>query len=246
MTRSLNPLAWLSNLTTQTRISLVVGILALTAAASAILAINAAADQQQDLAELEASLHTLTEQSEARLALLQQESAIHQILLDPERGQQALSNLYRNEGDFNDFLYRQKFELEDEGLIEDLQTDTENFQNLALAAFDQFEAGNIDEARRTSLEQVSPAMQQLDERLSDLSAGELQYISERMDAIEERIQGNIQNGQVILLLLALLVIWGIFTAVDISGPLASLTSAIVAFENNIYKPEQLTSPYPRR
>jgi adenylate cyclase len=101
------------------------------------------------------------------------------------------------------------------------------------------------ELTRIDREEINSLVETMGSQTQALDTDDLKGLHSQISAIEERIRTNMLVGQVTLIILVFLVIWGVYETMNISTPLDNLTSAIVAFENKTYTPELLAQDVKR-
>jgi len=228
---------WFRGISTQARITLLVSLLAVVAAVNALLGLNQAAAFQEQLSQLEVRAQALRVHDEALSQLLSQQVALKNALLDPAYFQQYGGDMARRQLQLENYLYSQKLRVENETQVAELAQLTSDFDtyrrqvNLAFSAL-----SNPESADAVSLENVDITAGLLEAQLHQRSVVEQEQISAIVNEIDDSVQARTWLSQIALLLVAVLVVWGMYTTADISGPLRSLTSAVVAFENNLYRP----------
>ncbi len=233
--------------TTQARVALLVGVLALTAAVNAIIGIVNAAAVQQQLAEIEQSAGFLDQHARARASLLKQQIAVKDILLTRADRAKDYGVFYQNQTLLDDYVYKQQMELGDDPVIEDLAAKSEQFYDLTDQFLIKMDNPDADPEENTSdvLEVIDPAAESLESALLERSDQDGQDLRSQIAAIQQRAQTNLQIGQIALLVLAGLIVWGVYNTQNIASPIENLTSAIVAFENNTYTSDLLAGDMQR-
>jgi class 3 adenylate cyclase len=232
--------------TTQARIALIIGALALSAAVNAVIGIINAAQFQQQLAELQMYSAQVDRHVQARTSLLKQQAAVKNMLILQEDRARDYGEFYRHLDRIEAYRDLQVMPAEIDDVTLTMLGYSEDYEDLANNfVHDIYNEVDSDAWVERKLQQVDPAADALEASLAELTTRDLQAMREQIAAMEASTQASALAGQVALLLLAVLIAWGMFTAFDISRPLDGLTSAIVAFENNTYKPEMLAG-YSRR
>jgi class 3 adenylate cyclase len=237
---------WLRSI--QTRMALLIGALVLTAATSATIGIINAAAFQQQLASVENNAFKLQQNSDARSALLKTQLAIKNTFISSsEQRNQDYGDFSRYSEQFHEYVYSQSVRNNTPLEVQDLL----DRNNISVAQtkdfFEKLNAGGTDaqELTRINLEEIDPFMKVMEGQMQAIYNRDLQAMRGQIAAVEERTRVNILVGQITLMILVLLVIWGVYETMNISMPLDNLTNAIVAFENKTYTPELLAGDVKR-
>ncbi len=228
--------------TTQARIALLVGVLALTAAVNAILGIASAAAVQQQLAEVEQQANLLDQHARARASLLKQQIAVKNLLLTEEGQAKDYGLLYQNSTQMEDYVFNQEMEFGDqEPAIQNLAASNEQLNTQIEQFYTGLEDENADpEAILSEIpDQIDQTAEALEAQVLALSDQDAQGLRSQVAAIQQSLQTNLLFGQIALLVLAGFIIWGVYSTQKIAAPIENLTGAIVAFENNTYTPDLL-------
>jgi class 3 adenylate cyclase len=227
----------------QTRMALLIGALVLAAAITAIIGIINAASFQQQLAVMEDYASTLQQNSDARSALLKAQLAIKNTFISDDYRAKDYGDFEHFSQQFGEYLYSLSLRDEDNQTTQDLIAQNDKFVEQAETFFTKINDENADlvELSRINLEEIDPAIKTMENQVQALYAQDSRAMRDQIAAIEERTQANILVGQITLLVLAALVIWGTYETMNISTPMDDLTSAIVAFENKTYTPELLAN-----
>jgi class 3 adenylate cyclase len=225
--------------TTQARIALLIGALTLAAAINAVTSIIQAASFQQKLAGLQRYTQAIEQHTQARVDLLKLQLAIKNTLITEDRAKDY-GDWYRYQSQLADYVYLQQLEAGDDPTTQDLllQNDTLTQQGDEFYAKLDPESSN-EEAISINLEQIDPTAANIEAQVQSLADQNLLNLRSEIAAIEKSTQTSTLVGQAGLLVLAVLIIWAAYALMKISRPLDSLTSAVVAFENNTFKPELL-------
>ncbi|MBN1373125.1 MAG: hypothetical protein JW987_14395 [Anaerolineaceae bacterium] len=230
---------WFQFKTTQARIAVLTGALALLAVVTAVVSVINAAAMQEELAYLKDLTVSLEQHADARAAVLKNQLAMKNMLLSDDSGVKDFGDEFRYQEDISEYAYSQWLAWPDEELV-GLNSSLEVWE----AARDQFidKAWNGDLGSETAallIDEVDPAAARLENEVQNLNAWDVQFLRDHMATLEDRTQTNAITGMVVLVLAAALVVWGVYVTLNISEPLDGLTSAVVAFENNTYRPEML-------
>jgi class 3 adenylate cyclase len=227
--------------TTQARIAILIGALALSAAFNAVIGIVNAAKFQQQLGELQSYTDSLEMHNQARTSLLKQQMAMKNMLISEEDWARDYGELFRHQNMVYEYLDLQAMQAEIDEHTYNLLEDSEAYEKQVSVFIDYLddETNHWEEEVTFNREQVDPAVAVMESGVQILTARDLQALRDQIGAMEASTQNSAFTGQVALLVLAVLIVLGMFTTFDISRPLDGLTSAIVAFENKTYKPELL-------
>jgi len=95
------------------------------------------------------------------------------------------------------------------------------------------------ELTRIEREKINLLMDATGTQTQALDTQNLEALHRQISALKDRARSNIYVGEITLMILIVLIVWGIYETMNISTPLDNLTSAIVAFENKTYTPELL-------
>jgi class 3 adenylate cyclase len=227
--------------------ALLIGVLVFTSAITAIIGIINAASYQQQLAVTEDYSTRLQEYSDAHSALLKEQRAIKNTFISEDSRAKDYGDYWRFSQQFNDFLY--SLSLRDKGsqTVNDLIAQNEKLTVQTEAFFTKLDDENADlsELSRVNLEEIDPVIKTMENQIQGLYTQDLEAMRNEIIAIEESTRTNILVGQIVLLILAGLIIWGVYETMNISTPLDNLTNAIVAFENKDYTPELLAGDVKR-
>lgn len=233
---------WLLPKSIQARMALLIGALVLVSAITAINGIFNASTFQMELAVIEDYASKLQQNSDARSALLKEQLAIKNTFIGEDYRAKDYGDVWRFSQQFEEYLVSLSLRDEMNQTVQNLITQNDKFidQSGTFITKLEDENANIAELSRINLEEIDPAYQTMENQVQTLYAQDLQAMRDQLTEIEESNQANIVIGQIALLLLAGLVIWGVYETMNISTPLDNLTSAIVAFENKTYTPELLS------
>jgi class 3 adenylate cyclase len=226
---------------TQVRMAWFIGALVLAAALNAVIGIINAAAYQQQLAELHGYTAMLEKHSNARISLLKQQLAVKNTFISEEDRVQDYGNLERYSDQFEDYLYTQQLQHGNDGQVAQLVQSSETLYDQLETFFDLLftEETSYEDLAPLILEQIDPNAIAIDNQLAALFDQETQSMAGLLNSMEEKARMNMITGQAALVLLAVMIVWGIYTILNISSPLERLNSAVVAFENHSYSPELL-------
>jgi len=224
---------------TQARVAALTGALALLAVVTAVVGVINAAVMQEELAYLKDLTVSLEQHADARAAVLKSQVATKNILLTENERTKDYGDEFRYLEDVYSYAYSQALVWEEDVLV-DLNASLDAWGG----ARDDFmeRAWNDDLSPETTalmLEELDPAAAALENEVQNLNALDVELLRQQVTSLEERTQTNALIGMIALVLAAALVVWGVYMTLHISEPLDGLTSAVVAFENNTYQPEQL-------
>lgn len=228
--------------TIQARMSLLISLLVLVAAANAVIGIVNAASFQQQMEELQSYTDALKSHAVARTSLLKSQIAVKNTFISNEDRNQDYADLDRYTARFGDYLYEQILRgSENDPTLAALDENAYRFDEQVSHFFDRLFASDstAEELIGINLDQIDPIVAQMEQEIETISNQDNQAIRTRLDTIRQSTQTGLLAGQLGLLLIAVLLVWSIFTAIDISAPLQRLTGGIVAFENNVFKPALL-------
>lgn len=227
----------------QVRMAALVGALALTAAIMALVTIFHAAQFQEQLAVVEKYAVALQGNTNARLALASSQTAVKNTLIsglvDEERAEDY-GAFYAATQTFDEFLFSESLRNRP---VEALQEENEAFHRQVEQFYDTFYQDEVDYEQLVAinLEEMDPTLGRMDEQLQAASLEDLDAMRAELAAIAESTRLAILIGQAALLLLAALIIWGVYETMHVTIPLDHLTSAVVAFENKVYAPDLLAN-----
>jgi adenylate cyclase len=238
---------WLFPRTTQARIAWLIGALALAAAINAILAINNAASFQQQLAQVESYTAALQQHSDARASLLKELLAIKNTFISTEGRAKDWGDQERYANQFGEYLYFQEMRDGKDAAVQTLLDQNKTLGEKIVTFFEKLLADDpdIEELAALNLDGIDPAAASMETGIQALAGQDLKDLRSQIAAIQRQSQADMLIGQIALIVLAILIIWGVYTTLRISIPLDNLTGAIVAFENNTYKPELLANDVKR-
>lgn len=225
----------------QTRLASLIGALALIAAISAVLGITSAASFQQELADVENYATSVQQGAEAHSNLLKTQVAIKNALMTNEYRAEYFSDYWLNSDAYAYYVFTQTLRNESDPAVQKLNQNHDNFGEQTNALFESIDAENADfeSLNTTELDKIDPLIQELETQTHSLYNRDLKSLQAQIATIQSSIQTNLLVGQVSLLLLVALVIWGVYEISNIATPLDNLTGAVVAFENNTYSPDLL-------
>jgi len=227
--------------TTQARVALLVGVLALTAAVTTILGMVNAAAVQQDLVEIEQYASLLDQHAQARASLLKQQIAVKDVTLTQAGRAYDFGMVYQTQSQIEDYIYQQEMEYWEEPVLEGLAASNDLLSEQIDQFLVQMNEENIDPEVVTEevLDSIDPAAEEMEAWVLELADYDRLALREQVAAIQQRARVNLLVGQAALLVLAGLIIWGVYSTQRIAAPIEHLTSAIVAFENNTYTADLL-------
>jgi class 3 adenylate cyclase/polyhydroxyalkanoate synthesis regulator phasin len=239
---------WLLPKSIQARMALLIGALVLVAASSAMTGIINSAAFQQELAIVENYAFALQQNSDARSALLKTQIAVKDILISgTEQRAKDYGDFVRFSRQFHDYLYSQTLRNNDNPAVQELLDRNEISTEQNKAFFDELNSPNADakELTRINREEIDTFSEIMENQMQLLYGQDLETMRSQISAIEERTRINMLVGQITLMVLVFLIIWGVYETMNISTPLDNLTSAIVAFENKTYTPDLLANDVKR-
>jgi len=240
---------FLTNLATQTKLFIVFGLLSLVAAIIAVTGIINAADFQVQVTGLRASAQALERSSRAQLDLAREQVATKNALLGDNVEDWA--QVYDYSSQFYDFLSSpETYFTEEQG--EQAWDEIGTLRDEYEAALDPIFVSTYETtydpqaALLSAKEQADPIAAEMQARMTTFTNLYLYDIASQAEWIDETVQSNANTGRWAILILAGLLILAVFLTNQVSQPLHSLTSAIVAFQNNTYRPEMLAPFLQRR
>ncbi len=240
---------FLTNLSTQTRLFLVFGLLSLVAAFIAVGGIINAASFQEQIAQLRARSQSLEDSNVARAELVREQLAIKNALLSDDPKDWA--GVFEHGGQFENYLNSASYSVASDQETQ-LLDEIWGLRDQYSAGLDPIYASTYEEnfdpqeALLTVKDQIDPLAVQMQTRLAAISTLHMNEIDSLARQIEGAILANAASGRRVILILAVLLILGVYITSQITRPLHSLTSAIVAFQNNTYHSEMLAPFLPRQ
>ena len=240
---------FLTDLSTQTKLFIAFGLLLLVAAIIAVMSLTNAADFQVQITNLRASAVALERSGRAQFDLAREQVAVKNALLDDNT--EDWTRAYDYSGQFYDFLSSPEIYADEEkqgqalGEIGALRDKYDAVLDPILES--TYQANYDPQAALLSVkEQADPIAAEMQARLTTFAALYLGNITKQAEWIDETIRSNANTGRWAILILAGLLILSVFLTNQVSQPLHTLTSAIVAFQNNTYRPEMLAPFLQRR
>ncbi|MBN1138609.1 MAG: HAMP domain-containing protein [Anaerolineae bacterium] len=239
----------LTDLSTQTRLFIVFGLLSLVAASIAALSIINVADFQVQVTDLRAGAQVLDRSRRAQSDLAREQVAIKNALLTDNL--EKWTQVYDYGAQFYDFLSSPELYAADEQVNQALdEIDALRAQyDAALDPIYQSTYSSSYDPQAALLrvkEEADPIAAEMQTRLAVLGAQELQRVASQADWIERAVQASANTGRWAILILAGLLVLAMALTNQVSQPLHTLTGAIVAFQNNTYRSEMLTPFLQRR
>ena len=240
---------FLIDLSTQTKLFIAFGLLLLVAAIIAVMSLTNAADFQVQITNLRASAVALERSGRAQFDLAREQVAVKNALLDDNT--EDWTRAYDYSGQFYDFLSSPEIYADEEkqgqalGEIGALRDKYDAVLDPILES--TYQANYDPQAALLSVkEQADPIAAEMQARLTTFAALYLGNITKQAEWIDETIRSNANTGRWAILILAGLLILSVLLTNQVSQPLHTLTSAIVAFQNNTYRPEMLAPFLQRR
>jgi class 3 adenylate cyclase len=224
---------------TQSRLSLLIGLFTLLAAINAVLITVQAANLNQQMADLRDTADDMLKLDEARISLLKQQNAIKQSALDVSYDQ-AQSDILRYGIALRNYIELQNGKSDDptqQELIQAYDIYTAQSQELMANLYD--DQGYFNEQAYDQIESLDLAAADLEQAIQERISNNTSDFRTIQAVVQYDIQLGTQIGQVGLLVLCALVIWGVFITFNITDPIRSLTGSIVAFENRVFLPQLL-------
>lgn len=240
---------FLTNLPTQTKLLTTFGLLALVAAAIAVMGIINVAAFQVQVADLRASVMVLERTGRAQADLAREQLAIKNAILRDDV--EDWTQVYDHGGQFYDFLSSPELYASDEQVqaaLEEVYALREEYEAALAPIYEATYRGGYDaeELLVRVKRGADPIAAEMQNRLADLAAQQRDAVAAQSGWIEETVQSSADAGRWALVVLAGLLVLAVALTNQVSQPLHSLTSAIVAFQNNTYRPEMLAPFLQRR
>jgi adenylate cyclase len=240
---------FLTDLTTETKLFTVFGLLSLVAAFIAVTGIMNAADSQVQVTDLRASALALERSGRAQLDLAREQVAIKNALLNDTV--EDWTEVYDYGGQFYDFLTSPEIYAnteEDGQALDEIGVARDEYDAALDPIFESTYETDYDpqQALSTAQEQADPIAAEMQGRLTGFTTRYLDKIASQAESIDQAIRSDANAGRWAILILAGLLILAVFVTNQVSQPLHSLTSAIIAFQNNTYRPEMLAPFLQRR
>jgi class 3 adenylate cyclase len=234
-----------SNLSTQTRLFTIFGLFGLAATLIAVTGIIRAVAFQQQVADLRANAQALERVGRAQSYLAREQFALKNALLsdDPKDWGQV----YTYSGKFLDFLateYLNRLSAEQLQALDEVDALRIQYDNETARVYDTLWDEDFDpeEALFTIQENADPLAGQISQKLEQMASIYQSAIEAQAAQIEAAVRKSVTTGLIVTLALAGLLVLAVYNTSQITQPLNSLTSAIVAFQNNSYRTEML-APY---
>jgi class 3 adenylate cyclase len=233
--------------TTQARIALLIGVLALAAALNAVITINIAANSQERVTILQGYTSAAQQNDNARASLLNAKLALKNILISPQERAKDYGDYDQYVGQFAEYLIYQELNDTESAAVQELIAQSDKLDQQLEKFSDKLWGDNPDEDElaRMELDELDPAFAAVDGKVQALLIRDVQAMRAQLADIEKSNRWVMISGQVALLVLVLLVVWGAYTTLKITTPLENLNGAIVAFENSTYTPELLAEDVKR-
>jgi adenylate cyclase len=247
--KSEGAMRFLTDLSTQTKLFIGFGLLSLVAAFVAVTGITNVADFQVRVTDLRAGVQVMERSNRAQADLAREQVAIKNALLSDNVDD--WTQVYDYGGQFYDFLNSPELYAADEPVqqaVDEIATLRDRYDAVLEPIYASTYNGAYDpQAALLSVqEQADPIAAEMQTRLAALSGQELDGVTSQTAWIEQAVQGAANTGRWAVLVLAGLLILIVALTNQVSQPLHSLTSAIVAFQNNTYRPEMLAPFLQRR
>lgn len=239
---------WLLPKSIQARMALLNGALVLVAAISAMTGIINSAAFQQELAIVENYAFALQQNSDARSALLKSQIAVKDMVISSaEQRTKDYGDFIHFAREFHDYLYSQSLRNRADPAVQELLARNDISTQQIKAFWGELNSPNADVKKLTRInrEEIDPAVETMGSQMQALYAQDMETMRSQISAIEDRTRINMLVGQITLMVLVFLIIWGVYETMNISTPLGNLTSAIVAFENKTYTTELLANDVKR-
>ncbi len=240
---------FLTDLSTQTRLFVAFGLLVLLAAIMAVMSLINAADLQVQVTSLQASALALERSGRAQFDLAREQVATKNALLGDSVEDWA--QVYDYSSQFHDFLSSpEAYFTEEQGeqAWDEIGTLRDEYEAVLDPIFETTYEATYDPqtALLSAKEQADPIAAEMQARMATLTVQYLDDIASQAEWIDETLRSNANTGRWVILILAGLLILAVFLTNQISQLLHTLTSAIVAFQNNTYRPEMLAPFLQRR
>lgn len=240
---------FLANLPTQTKLLITFGLLALVAAVIAVMGIVNVADFQVQVTDLRASTMVLERTGRAQADLAQEQVAIKNALLSDDV--QDWTQVHEHGGQFYDLMSSPELYAAGEEVpaaLDDLYALRESYEAALNPVYEStYHSGYDAEELLLRVRQAAdPLAAEMAADLEELASLQMEAVATRAGWIEETVQASASAGRWALVILAVLLVLAVAVTNQVSQPLHSLTSAIVAFQNNTYRPEMLAPFLQRR
>ncbi len=239
---------WINDLATSTKLFAVFGLLSLVGAFVAVAGLAGLASFNAQLSDLQASVLALYATQQAQSDLVREQLAVKDALLSDEVSDWA--EVYRWDGQFAGFLSSPTLYAGDEQDVQALDELDALYERYD-AALEPIYASTYREdydpqaALLGVREQADPVAGDMQARLAGLAARYATRAAAQAESIDAAFQAQAGRAMWTLLALIGLLIVAVAITGQITQPLHSLTSAIIAFQHNTYRSEML-APFVRR
>ena len=238
-----------SDRSTQTRLFLVFGLLSFVAAVIAVMGIVNAAGFQEQVNLLDTSAQALGRSGSAQANLAREQLAIKNAILSEDQNDWVRQFDFSSR--FYEFLnseYLNTTSDEQDQLLGEISTLRQQYDAEMDSIFSMLSGDQIDPqaALLTVKQNADPIAEQLDARLEALSLLHTEDIEFQTGTIAEAVESNANAGRWAILILAGLLILGVYVTNQVTQPLHSIASAIIAFQNNTYRTEMLEPTLQRK
>jgi len=239
----------LPSLSVQTRLFVVFGLLVLAAAVIAVIGLINAARFQEQLASLEASALALERAGRARSDLAQEQIATRNALLSDDA--RDWGQVFTHYGQFIDFVDSEKLAARspaEQQALQEIADLRRRLDDQVTQVFSQIYASDYDpQAVLENYQQnAHPLAADLNDRLAAFSTLHLEQIAAQAEAVQASVRAITYASLFIILALSVLLVMGVYATYQIINPLNAMTAAIVAFQNDTYRPEMLSYHLARR
>lgn len=230
------------SMSAQSRLFVVFGLLALVAAVNLVVGILNTASFQEMVTYLRISALALERSGRAQANLVREQLAMRNVLLSDSP--EDWGQVYTFSGQFDDYLYSEylnSLSAEQDQTLEEIESLREQYDQKVDEIVAATWEGELtpEEALLQVRDSVDPLAAQLNQRLEDISELHLAGIAENTSQIEKSIWSSANTARWAILILAILLVVGMFVTSQVTHPLHSLTSALIAFQNNTYQREIL-------
>lgn len=235
---------FLTNMSTQTRLYIVFGLMALLVALVAVAGIFNGVYFQRQVSDLRASVQTLERSGQAQAELIQEQISIKEALLT--RDPRVWGQLYSHNAQFVNFLEGElltDYDQATEDLLLEISSRRDAYDVVLQDVYTSAKRKNFDSAIAMLFirQDADPVAGHLNRLMSDLAHLYAQDIRVQADQIDALAKTNANLGRWSILILAVLLLVSVYITSQITQPLHSLTNAVIAFQNNTYRPEMLSA-----
>lgn len=235
---------FLSSVSIQTRLFAILSLVILVAAVLAVMGIVSAASFHVQVTDLRASAASLEATLRAQADLAREQAATQRAVLSDDVVDWTAA--YDHAGQLDAFLASASF-----NAVDDQEADAVDQVGALRDKYDAaleadlaptYEGGHDPLAVLGGVSaRADPIAAEMQAGLAALASRYADDVSAETGAIEDGIHARATTGYWAVLLLAALLIVGVFAVGQVTEPLHSLTSAVVAFQNGAYRSEMLSA-----